>query len=114
MPHKLGGQKYIVSVHISQPCINSGKLSRVYTSRYELEKNELKLNVGKITESKEPNESMQLDFWGPFNCRNEFKNYLLLAVDRFSKWPLVMVCSSNEYDKILKSLKNYQNTQSEQ
>ena len=41
-------------------------------------------DVGKIDEPKEPNESVQLDFWGPINYLKESENYVLVAVDRFS------------------------------
>ena len=63
--------------------------------------------VGKIPEPKEPNESVQLDFWGPINYLKEYKKYLLVAVDRFSRWPSAIVCISNRSDKIVKFLKAY-------
>ena len=66
-----------------------------------------KNDIGKIPEPKEPNESVQLDFWGPINYLKESKKYVLVAVDRFSRWPLAMVCNSNRSDKILKFLKAY-------
>ena len=47
-----------------------------------------KNDIGKIPEPKEPNESVQLDFWGPNNYLKESKKYVLVAVDRFSRWPL--------------------------
>ena len=33
-----------------------------------------KRDIGKIPEPKEPNELVQLDFWGPINCLKDFKN----------------------------------------
>ena len=42
-----------------------------------------KNDIGKIPEQKEPNESVQLDFWGPINYLKESKKYVLVAVDRF-------------------------------
>ena len=62
-------------------------------------------DVGKISEPKELNECVQLDFWGPINYLNESKKYVLVAVDRFSRWPSAMVCNSNRSDKIVKFLK---------
>ena len=64
-------------------------------------------DIGKIPEPKEPNESVQLDFWGPINYLKESKKYVLVAVDRFSRWPSAMVCNSNRSDKIIKFLKAY-------
>ena len=46
-----------------------------------------KNDIGKIPEPREPNESVQLDFWGPINYLKESKKYVL--VERFSRWPSV-------------------------
>ena len=43
-----------------------------------------KNDIGKIPELREPNESVQLDFWGPIYYLKESKRYVLVAVDRFS------------------------------
>ena len=64
-------------------------------------------DVGKIPEPKKPNESVQLDFWGPMNYLKESKKYVLVAVDWCSRWPSAMVCKSNRSDKIVKFLKAY-------
>ena len=64
-------------------------------------------DIGKIPEPKEPNESVQLDFWGPINYLKESKKYVLVGVDRFSRWSSAMVCNSNRSDKIIKFLKAY-------
>ena len=66
-----------------------------------------KNQLGTSPEPKEPNESVQLDFWGPINYLNESRKYVLVAVDRFSRWPSAMVCGNNRSDKILKFLKSY-------
>ena len=44
-----------------------------------------------IPEPKEPNESVQLDFWGPISYLNEPKKYVIVAVDRLSRWPEITV-----------------------
>ena len=67
-----------------------------------LKKNQL----GTVPEPKEPNESVQLDFSGPINYLNESRKYVLVAVDRFSRWPSAIVCGNNRSDKILKFLKS--------
>ena len=59
-------------------------------------------DVGKDPETREPNESLQLDFWGPISYLNEQKKYVLVATDRFSRWPLAMVTITNSSDKVLK------------
>ena len=66
-------------------------------------------DLGKIAEPKEPNEAIQLDFWGPISYLQESTNYVIVAVDRFSRWPSAMVCNKNRSEKILKSLKSYIN-----
>ena len=66
-----------------------------------------KNQLGTVPEPKEPNESVQLDFWGSINYLNEPRKYVLVAVDRFSRWPSAMVCGNNRSDKILKFLKSY-------
>ena len=55
---------------------------------------------------------MQLDFWGPISYLNESKKYVIVDVDRFSRWPLAMVCGNNRSDKTLKFLKAYINNHS--
>ena len=66
-----------------------------------------KNQLGTVPEPKEPNELVQLDFWGPINYLNESRKHVLVAVDRFSRWPSAMVCGNNRSDKILKFLKSY-------
>ena len=44
-----------------------------------------KNDIGKIPEPREPNESVQLYFWGPINYLKESKKYVLVAVDQFSR-----------------------------
>ena len=66
-----------------------------------------KNQLGNIPEPKEPNESVQLDFWGTINYSNESRKYVLVAVDQFSRWPSAMVCGNNRFDKKPNLLKNY-------
>ena len=61
----------------------------------------------KIYEPREPNECLQLDFWGPIRYLNESSKYVLVAVDRFSRWPSEMICGNNKSDKVLKFIKQY-------
>ena len=66
-----------------------------------------KRDMGKVPEPREPNECIQLDFWGPINYLNESKKYVLVATDRFSRWPSAMVTTTNTSDKVLKFLDKY-------
>ena len=59
-------------------------------------------DVGKVPEPREPNEFLQLDFWGPISYLNESRKYVLVATDRFSQWPSAMVTTTNTSDKVLK------------
>ena len=65
-------------------------------------------DMGKVPEPREPNECIQLDFWGPINYLNESKKYVLVATDRFSRWPSAVVTTTNTSDKVLKFLDKYQ------
>ena len=79
-------------------CTTAGKNLKTILSKNQL---------GNIPEPKEPNESVQLDFCGPINYLNESQKFVLVAVDRFSRWPSAMVCGNNRSDKIMKFLKSY-------
>ena len=74
----------------------------------------LKPDIPKSEETympKEPNDLVQLDFWGPVNYVRGRKKYSLVAVDTFSHWPSAYVCSSNKSKNVLKFLRKYINTQ---
>ena len=64
-------------------------------------------DVGKVRETREPNECIQLDFWRPISYLNESKKYVLVATDRFSRWPSAMVTTTKTSDKVLKFLDKY-------
>ena len=66
--------------------------------------------LGKILELKEPNKDLHLDFWRPITYLQESKKYVIVAVDRFSRWPSARVCNENRSDKILKFLNFYNNS----
>ena len=61
-----------------------------------------KSDMGETYVSKEPNDLVQLDFWGPVDYVRGRKKYVLVAVDTFSHWPLAYVCSSNKSKNVLK------------
>ena len=68
-----------------------------------------KSDMGETYVSKEPNDLVQLDFWGPVNYVRGRKKYVLVAVDTFSHWPSAYVCSSNKSKTVLKFLRKYIN-----
>ena len=69
-----------------------------------------KSDMGETYVPKEPNDLVQLDFWGPVNYVRGWKKYVLVAVDIFSHWPSAYVCSSNKSKNVLKFLRKYINT----
>ena len=82
-------------------CLQAGK---------NLKPDNPKSDMGETYVSKEPNDLVQLDFWGPVNYVRGCKKYLLVAVDTFSHWPSAYVCSSNKSKNVLKFLRKYINT----
>ena len=64
-------------------------------------------DIGKVYEPREPNECLQLDFWGPIRYLNESSKYILVAFDRFSRWPSAMICGNSKSDKVLKFIEQY-------
>ena len=59
---------------------------------------------------KEPNDLVQLDFWGPVNYVHGRTNYILVAVDTFLHGPSAYVHSSIKSENVLKFLRKYINT----
>ena len=82
----------------SQQCTDAGKNLKTLSPKGD---------VGKVPEPREPNECIHLDFWGPISYLNESKKYVLIATDRFSRWPSAMVTITKTSDKVLKFLDKY-------
>ena len=53
-----------------------------------------------------PNEEIQLDFIGPNTERNR-RFYILLSMDRYSKWPAASFCASTDGETAVKFLEQY-------
>ena len=68
-------------------CRAAGK--NVITQIPSTEKN----NLETLTE---PNQEIQLDFAGPIKSKTRGDVYILMAVDRFSKWPIAHICKSTD------------------
>ena len=60
-----------------------------------------------IPDPTEPNQEVQLDFAGPFCNGKNAKTYLLVAVDKFSKFPSVFITKSTNAGKVIKFLEGY-------
>ena len=63
-----------------------------------------KINLENLTE---PNQEVQLDFAGPIKSKTRGDVYILVAIDRFSKWPTAQVCKNTDTRTVLKFLTKY-------
>ena len=54
-----------------------------------------------------PIKKCQLDFAGPINSKSRGRLYILVAVDRFSRWPTAKICSRTDTKTVLHFLKEY-------
>ena len=78
-------------------CMASGK-----NLNYQLPKN----NFGKLKTLTEPGQEVQIDFTGKLNPKKRNgEHQILIAIDRFSKWPTAKVCKSSETKEVLNFLK---------
>ena len=50
----------------------------------------------------EPNQEIQLDFAGPIKFKTRGDVFILVAVDRFSKWPTAQVCKNTDSRTVVK------------
>ena len=55
----------------------------------------------------EPNQEIQLDFAGPIKSKTRGDVYILVAIDRFSKWPTAQICKNADTRTVLKFLTKY-------
>ena len=82
-------------------CMSSGK-----NLKYQLPEK----SFGKLTELTEPGQEIQIDFSGKLHNRKiSGEPYLLIAIDRFSKWPTAKICKSTENKEVIKFLENHFN-----
>ena len=77
-------------------CLSSGK-----NLKYQIPKNE----NGKLKILAELGQEVQIDFTGKLNNKklNE-ESQLLIAIDRFSKWPTVKICKTTETKEVINFL----------
>ena len=82
-------------------CMASGK-----NLKYQIPKREF----GKLKTLTEPGQEIQIDFSGKLNNKKLNGKHsrliaVLIAVDRFSKWPTAKICKSAETKEVINSLK---------
>ena len=73
----------------------------------------IKLNIPKTEQNSlpplsVPNEEIQLDFVGPISNQNR-RFYILLSMDRYSKWPAASLCKTTDGETATKFLEQYCN-----
>ena len=77
-------------------CLASGK-----NPNYQLPKK----HYGKLEKLTEPGQEIQIDFTGKLNNKNINGDVqILIAIDRFSKWPTVKICKSAETKEVINFL----------
>ena len=64
-------------------------------------------NLGKLPTVEEPNQEMELDLAGPLPLTWGLKKYLLVCVDRFSKFPSAQITSSTSAKSTVSFLSKY-------
>ena len=79
-------------------CRTAGK--NFGTQTPSTEKNNLEIST-------ETNQEIQLDFAGPIKSKTHGDVYILVAIDRFSKWPTAQVCKITDTWTVLKCLTKY-------
>ena len=55
----------------------------------------------------EPNEEIQLDFAGPLPDENDNEVYILVGVNRFSRFPFAKGITNNKADTIIRFMQNH-------
>ena len=74
-------------------CLASGK-----SLKYQL----LKTHCGKLRTLTELGQEIQIDFTGKLHDKNLHSELqILIAVDRFGKWPTVKICKTSETKKVI-------------
>ena len=79
-------------------CLASGK-----NLKYQLPNS----HYGKLETITEPSQEIQIDFTGKLhNTKINADVQILIAIDRFNKWPTVKTCKNAETKEVINFLKN--------
>ena len=81
------------------PCKMSGK---------SIKPNIPNTEVSQLPPVNKPNEEIQMDFIGSISEKNR-KIYILLSMDRFSKWPAASLCKTTDGQTAIRFLEQYIN-----
>ena len=82
----------------AKPCSSCRAAGKSIITRIpSTEKNNLEIST-------EPNQEIQLDFAGPIKSKTRGDVYILVAIDRFSKWPTAHICNSTDSRTVPKLL----------
>ena len=101
---KLVWYPHIHSEIVAQPqscrhCIEKGKNLKPLTP---------KTNLGSLSSLVEPNEEIQMDFADPIPYKNNTQNnYILVTVDRLSKYPHAAIFNNCDTNSAIEYLENY-------
>ena len=77
-------------------CLASGK-----NLKYQLPKK----HYGKLETLTEPGQELQIDFTGKLHNKNIHGDVqILIAIDRFSRWPTVKICNTSETKEVIQFL----------
>ena len=55
----------------------------------------------------EPGQEIHVDFAGPIRSKSRGNVYILVAIDRFSKWPTAQICKNTDSQTVIKFLMKY-------
>ena len=79
-------------------CLATGK-----NLKYQIPKNQ----YGKLEKLSEPGQELQIDFTGKLHNKNlNGEPQILIAIDRFSKWPTVKICKTSDTKEVISFLSN--------
>ena len=71
--------------------------------KYQIPKNK----YGKLEKLSEPGQEIQIDFTGKLHNKNlNGEPQILIAIDRFSKWPTAKICKTSETKGVTSFLSN--------
>ena len=83
------------------------KLPKLQSPSYRFEKKLPQTEINRLDISTEPNKEIQLDFDDPIKSKTRGDVYILIAVDRFTKWPTAKNCKNTDSRTVVKFLTKY-------
>ena len=65
------------------------------------------MEVNRLENLTESGQEIQLNFAGPIKAKSRGDVYIIVAVDRFSKWPTAQICKRTDSRTVIKFLTKY-------